>query len=551
MKISRVWINGLLAVAFVVISATFLHPQFEENDDPTMLMQVSGYGSSGFTHSHWIFASPLIGWGLKTLYRLDPSGPWYGLYLCALLSIITLLLFEIVHWSRAPLLLKILGGAVGLSFISALILRLQFTAVALGLGFLLIILFFIFALRRPPTEKVSFFRGALVGLTALIRTFAPVYVLIFVLPFIAFTSAVQWRTKLAFTCGLFSTWLLLMAGQSLYYASMPGWNDYMAFNSVRSTLHDSAAFKIGLESDDVLKAVGWSTNDREMFNHWFFTDSSVFSTDHLKIVAEMKSNSLLPSARDWFVGFSDLQDRFAYESLLCILLVLLICTYPGGLRIGLCAILVFLLLGACAVYFKAPPRIVLPVLLLISCSSQWVSADEKNSAFKKIRHALRWVLSLGIVGVLILTTHDHLELNQIHKATQQRFVSLLKELKEKYPATLYVWFFGGIELKSLPPFADLTKLPQLELLSPGWDVFSPDWNLRLKHLDLVPFEKKLSERSDIVVLAPPEIPELFKTFLLEHHQISLQTEILETPMNAPSGHIRAYRFGRDKLQNIK
>ncbi len=64
-----------------------LTPRFETNDDVGMNAIVAGRMFIDQPDEHVVFSNVLIGCCLKSLYRIAPNVPWYGLYLFVTASI--------------------------------------------------------------------------------------------------------------------------------------------------------------------------------------------------------------------------------------------------------------------------------------------------------------------------------------------------------------------------------------------------------------------------------------------------------------------------------
>jgi hypothetical protein len=146
MHAARRWLNELIERRPLVVALLFnlaifapvygrYTPYFMTNDDVAMMLYAAGVSKVAAASEMLLFTHVALGWCLKWLYSLDPTLPWYGLYLIACLFLAhTAILYATLKRTGDPRVLGFFLLYYAL-FGARILLGLQFTVVASFLAY--------------------------------------------------------------------------------------------------------------------------------------------------------------------------------------------------------------------------------------------------------------------------------------------------------------------------------------------------------------------------------------------------------------------------------
>jgi hypothetical protein len=126
---NRLLTSILIVALFVALSFALVGlPQFETNDDFTMMAIVSGTAFLDRPDEHMLFSHVFLGMLLKQLYLAVPNIPWYGIYQISVVFIsLSIITWLVLGKSKRPItMIAIAFGALLLTGVRPLLL-LQFT----------------------------------------------------------------------------------------------------------------------------------------------------------------------------------------------------------------------------------------------------------------------------------------------------------------------------------------------------------------------------------------------------------------------------------------
>jgi len=234
--------------------------------------------STGFL----MFSGPVIGWVLKSLYGLNDGVPWYGWYYASVLCLAhtTLLYALLLRFTRNQALT--LFGSYYLAAGCYLSLAWQFTAlayIAFGVGFIGFCLFK-YAPKSQSSERLLLgLSSFLFVASAMIRLESFLSGLILTLPLILYqiTSEKKNRRVAFILGGAFLLGGLVFAANALQDRINGG---YSQFNAERAALGELGFLRqLTLAGTSAVQAeTGWSANDIEALQAWFFFDSAIFNS---------------------------------------------------------------------------------------------------------------------------------------------------------------------------------------------------------------------------------------------------------------------------------
>ena len=288
-----------------------LTPRFETNDDVGMNAIVAGRMFIDQPDEHVVFSNVLIGCCLKSLYRIAPNVPWYGLYLFVTASIslvaISFVCLRQNHSEWALGLTAVLLWVVGVPSLTLL----QFTRVA-ALASMAGLLLLFGAIRPTGARWQAWCAVPFLLAGALIRIDAFLLVCVVLSPAIAWMA---WQACLrrtargplllllacvvaGFGAGRFNAW---------YYFRSPQWRDFLPFNAARVNFIDWNSVQYDPQMVPVFESAGWQKIDLQMLKSRAFLDRDRFSSEKLDTILKSAGARSQPPAKAW---------RALYERLL-------------------------------------------------------------------------------------------------------------------------------------------------------------------------------------------------------------------------------------------
>lgn len=286
----RLAFSLLYVGAWTLLTIQFVPPIYFTNDDLAFNLMAAGVGTTNTPDAHLMFTSLVIGRLLVWLYTIQPSVPWYPLYLtlsawlasCALLYVLLLRMAAI----RAIGLYSLYLGLFGVMLFS----RMQFTIVALHCGLAgLALLHHAWTRADPQTRQRAMLAAAglaMLALAAAIRIHIVLWLAILSLPLLVaayreVASGQRIRLMLAgLTCVL--VWAGIHYGNYAAYHHDLEWREFHEINSLRSSFNDYHQIVYSERSKPVFTAVGWDRLDFDMINEWFYADKKKYSTENLR-----------------------------------------------------------------------------------------------------------------------------------------------------------------------------------------------------------------------------------------------------------------------------
>jgi hypothetical protein len=284
-----------VVVAFSVLSGWLpTPPLYLTNDDVAMRLLVEGHFAPGAVPTPFLmFMHIAVGGVLSALYTTARSVPWYDVLMLATALAANIALVS--AWSgpstasrlRALMLSVVLFGPVYATPQFSLI---GMTAAAAGLT-LLIQAFSATSASDHPTAAWPSYGLCLFTVGTLIRAEGAVLLLIQAVASMLITNSYRaqslpllWGRLLTRATLLASIPLVALVTNFVAYQLSPGWREFPEFNYVRGMLTEYApASGVQPETMSSLNAkTGWSKNDLQLLQGWFFENADVFSLEKLR-----------------------------------------------------------------------------------------------------------------------------------------------------------------------------------------------------------------------------------------------------------------------------
>lgn len=525
--------NGLLMVA----ALSFLNLRFDVNDDPGMLETVSG-ATTGIPDPHLLYTNILLGRLLALLYHLTSSVPWYGLYLYAAhyaamtaLGFATLRRFGLRFGAGILLLVWIV-------FELQLLMKLQFTSTAILAGVSGIILICTPGTRNDlPGATPGLLGGFLVVGAAMIRSDS--FLLALGLgSLLTLWSTVKTRSKVI-PIALVSSALggfALLACDAQHYGNDPEWSRFFELNEARGDYHDGPYRRDFDRIQPWLASIGWSPNDLEMLDSWFFPDPATYSPENLQYLAD-QLEAETPNVGQAIRRLVRLGEEYRVPLLMCLACLGLSLLLSGdyrwkvasvGFGQGLLAVMVFVYLS---VWRKVPDRVVFPTimgtaLLLIhlagsggqgKLSVRWESAGPSLKAMGASLFILFGAITAHQAWMLI-------HLNAGNAARNQALEGIALGLAELAGTNggkpIILNWGGGIPTQYQSPLSAGGPLSEIHTIRLGLKTHSPLYRAALQRASIEDLVEALYLRDDIFIVPRPGTKErslpTLTTFIDEH-----------------------------------
>ena len=412
----------VLATIFVAAACYLCPPIWETNDDVGMAMAAHGYGLAAVGMPNIIFSNVL--WGY--LVRLIPSFRGVDGYSIATLGVLVVVGTVMIYALRRLGVGIIACAAVFLLAILRAVLTPQFTVNA---GLLIVAAVLCWRLYASNGSRGPLVAGYLLAfLGYLVRDQE------FVLMLLVAAPLLPWRTLFAgragkaamavFAVAIVSAWAV---NHSAYQGQE--WQYFNALNRARAPFTDFRAAEAVVQRPDILKRHGYSFNDIDMVEHWFFVDPKIADPQALnQMVQEMGPLRVGIDAR-WYVSISvnELWTRLLLPMVVAALLLAL--TLPSwrlflSWGIFLAAVIAMGLLGRPGVL-----RVYIPPVCLLLIAPLILGADP----------GIRRHLAAAVLLVAAAVNWFHVTFDA--KISDQQSENVQAELKDFPTEPVVIW--GG------------------------------------------------------------------------------------------------------------
>lgn len=567
------------ALWFLLAVAIF-RPSFDTNDDPAMEMIAAGRGFCTAPDEHLVFTHVAIGWGLKTLYTVFPTVPWYGCYLFATQWAAHAALLAGLYangYQRVRLALYgLYAGTAGLYFLNFL----QFTTtayLAAQSGMILAWIVVRRALERPtaddaaasgrnwgveeetgsrPTTRATIGSGWLLGIGAALLLWSslirwPVFFLVAALSTPAFgVMAIGHLRRIRLwervaTAGLALGGIVygLVLANHAYYEADPRWRGFYDFNELRAHFNDLGHFPYTTETAATFTKAGWSQNDYCMIMSWFYDDPSVFNAESFQRIMEggewpKKRGSVRQTMRE------TLSDKYTRPLFLAMIAALL--CIPAGrydrATVGLLVLGSLGLIVAMTVWRKPPPSRVymtlfaFPLAFAIACSHVRSGWGGGAAAWRRWRQQ-RWgglagrrptmaalAAATAMVGLGLWAVGNSVSMQYTRSRENlnrsREFWAAFASLRVR-PDQLYIVWGYDFAFEQLRPTDSLWGMRDYRMLLMGWPQQAPFHREMKQRFGLDNLLRDLIGREDVFFIASSDCTPLIKTYAREHFQMEV------------------------------
>jgi hypothetical protein len=260
---------------FVFVLCFFFAPKWETNDDVAMSMIAHGYGIAVVSSPNILFSNVL--WGY--LVRVIPEIHGVFGYSIATLSVLVIVGVVVIY--------GLFRGGVGpVACICALALILVrpvlFPQFTINAGLLLIAALMCWRLYAQQNDRHALVAGCILAfLSYLVRSQEFFLVLFVALPLLPWSALLLYRSaKIAIFVLVFGIAVSAIIDHQAYQGD--AWKSYNELNSPRAAFTDYDAGRILRSRLDILERHGYTVNDIDLIDHWFFDDPRIANPQALK-----------------------------------------------------------------------------------------------------------------------------------------------------------------------------------------------------------------------------------------------------------------------------
>jgi len=542
--------SAVLAAALTVLSAGPLSPSLYMNDDVGMAEVVDG-SQTDRPAPHMVYTNVVVGLVLRALYNSAGSVPWYGVYLFAAHFVaLTAVLYVVLADCRPDRGWRLLAATAWLAVFGLWMgTQITFTQVALLLGAAGFLLYLARASLVGAHWRAVAAAGALVGASSLIRVESFWAVMVLSLPLVLLAvRRITWRRQVLFATVAATVVLFGWSFRTVYYADRPDWQQFFALNDARNDLDFPTA--VTAVDEQILSAVGWSTNDLAMFRFYFYTDPDVYSTENFLQVAGATGNPLLSPAQAADQLRQEIDVSVAVPGLALTGALLVAGWAHGGRLTRLFLVLnagwFLATLGALLFQYKLPGRVALPVLsflaLLLLTVPEAVAPDAGarpggpgstvGLAWRAFRSE-RWthreygsapvmtrLVAVVSAAVLVLGVVDAVAGAGRRQANDRSLDQDLARLEELDPEGTFVFLGDTLGTGRRSPWhAPILASPRL--INLGWQQRTPLFYRRLAEADIDDLYLAVGSREDVYLPLQTghstAVAQHYLTYLEEHY----------------------------------
>ncbi len=300
--------SAVLNAVFICFVYKIAYVRLVMNDDYAFNLFLSGaYGSqTGYT----VFQNIVLGKILAWLYMLIPQINWYTIFLMGTLYS-SFVVFDVVIFDKFGKYLGILFQIItSLLFLTVFVLNFQWTlcayaAIITGLVTMVHGYESTGAKRRFYYEISAFFLILSYMIRANIFFPALVYMLGYTILMLISDKRKAFNL-LIFVSAIFVSWVMLKGINTIAYNKDEVWKEYRRYNVVRSELMDYGSMDYD-EYIETFKAVGWSKNDKAVFDNFMIPDDEKYSTENLEIICKAKQKD------KYNLDFNSIKKHFMWD----------------------------------------------------------------------------------------------------------------------------------------------------------------------------------------------------------------------------------------------
>ena len=529
----------LISFLFFCVYLLIFPIAYDTNDDILIVQLLSGY-IGGVPQEFPVYSNVILGLLFRYLFNINNQINWVVIFYLVIdfLSIWSLIYTFLS--ARINLLSKFFGITVIFLFNIYFLSALTYTTISAisSLAGLLAINSMI--LEKKTVFSSQYWTGLVfLIIGCLIRFEAACMVVLLFIPLVIFNLKQFLNNRKAVLCILLPALIISTSilFNHYYLVSHPAWYDYVQYNKIHQQLRDTPRSQSLEKSVTLQQSVEWSQNDTYLFTYWFNLDQQVVSESKMRSLVTQISNwnsdisETLNALKSTLLNFPTLD--FLYFSLACFIVFLLSSRKSKSL---FCALLIIFILSFVFIIlswgYKLPPRVCIPMLFTFSILVLLLPAwNEKNCYSVIPNETSRIIFTSGIFMVVILLFFGrHLfsrpfEQKQEFTARHEYYDKILTEINSQYSKGIFTENSLVLAPDASFPFFSMNPysidFPKVDILSGGWNSFSPLYDAQFKQHDLSIEPVSYIDEPDLYILSYSMMMSNVEQFYFEHYGINI------------------------------
>lgn len=312
-------------VVFIVLQIIF-KPMYETNDDNYISSLV--YGAFGEYDTHLVYTNILMGKVYKALLLLCPSIPWYAIIQYSLLFISFTAILYIVLSYKENIYRYIFCWIFMIPFGYECYVNVQYSKTA-GVVVTAGILLIYTAIKEEKIKKFILILGIILTICASLYRFKVFCMMLPIVGSIILVDCLkemfQKKYQLLLKCCIvFIPVLALCMLGELYdvkhYDNNQAWHEYREWDNLRIQLLDYG-FPDYDENREVYQNLNISYDDMQLFKHWDYADTEIFTPEAMKklIAVKQKQKVNMDLVRGFFT--EDILQFVAYPYIIVLVML--------------------------------------------------------------------------------------------------------------------------------------------------------------------------------------------------------------------------------------
>lgn len=313
-------------VVFIVLQIIF-KPMYETNDDNYISSLV--YGAFGEYDTHLVYTNILMGKVYKVLLLLSPSIPWYAIIQYSLLFISFTAILYIVLSYKENIYRYIFCWIFMIPFGYECYVNVQYSKTA-GVVVTAGVLLVYTAIKEEKIKKFMLILGIIVTICASLYRFKVFCMMLSIVGSIILVDCLkevlQKKYQLLLKCCIvfIPVFALCMLGELYdvkHYDNNQAWHEYREWDNLRIQLLDYG-FPDYDENREVYQNLNISYEDMQLFKHWNYADTEIFTPEAMKqlIAVKQKQKVNMDLVRGFFT--EDILQFVAYPYVIVLIMLI-------------------------------------------------------------------------------------------------------------------------------------------------------------------------------------------------------------------------------------
>lgn len=392
------------------------------NDDCFKILFAKGIGTNLFPSEFIGYSSVPLGFLLKWFYGTFSSIPWHGLYLVSAqffgvwLFLYSLLLGPAPLWKCALFSIGFLSANV--TFFSNLQFTISASLAAQGALFLLMRLLD----RDNPKEIPGGFALIFIStlLAALIRFDELMVTLFCAIPFIFYglrnnQTRLFKRSMIFFLLTCTMVLLTVPLFSHFWHEHKAGWHDFDLFDHERVEFQDYRIHAYTPQTKPFFDEAGWSENDLNMFNGWYFMDQDKYDWRNMQRLSLHFPRIGVDGKFSTFHSLWEIaQSKFGTRNLMVLFCLLFLVPLAEFRWFVLSCVWMGLFFLYMLYFWRAPDRLVYQELYYLLCLGIFWTGESPSLSPLPPHSFPRWVKKFGLVLLMLVSLTLFPSLIRIH-----------------------------------------------------------------------------------------------------------------------------------------